>query len=483
MAGLLGDIQSKLGSYLATEYKPGDYGRMQGYLAAQEEKRATNKDNREERVLQMGEEEFSWKRDKVQHEKTLQAGMRAAAEDGGYEAVISYLEKADPERAMVFTDSKLDLDKKIMGNDIFKATADYKKQELLVESYGLLGKMGYALLNTPPEQRAQVYQQALPMIKKINPEAPDNVEAAAPMFLLAAAQATPANQLFRWGKEATKAQSNVGKINADILAAKERGASIDGEDEDSKGLQALYAEREKLKAHEIEAQNQLTKVQLGQTKDKLQATELLSNSLQKSSVINQKYIESYTAKAASLKTLTSDPTNPAAKNQLTRSFAKDMQGGGVMTEQDVMAAFGSAGYETLRKKVLSMMSGKEEVLNPVEIKDLSTMFNNIHNEKVNAQKSIESKFQNSIADFGTVVDWKNVRKPSEMFTEYLQQSSDASQAGSGQIPAALRAAAEDAIKRGADPQKVQERLQQKLQQLQQQDQETHKTPLTPEEYE
>ena len=114
-------------------FVPKNYGQMQGYLLRQENDRANakmalaqNQDGREERQLGMMEEGFGWKREEYQKEKTLQAGMTAAAQDGGYEAVIKYLEKADPTKAIEFTKQKLSLDKDIMSNDVLKATSKYQ---------------------------------------------------------------------------------------------------------------------------------------------------------------------------------------------------------------------------------------------------------------------------------------------------------------------------------------------------------------------
>lgn len=445
-------------------------GLAKGMLAAKE-------DNREERKLGMAEEEFGWKREAVEKEKTLQAGMVTAAQDGGYEAVISYLEKADPERAISFTSAKTKLDAQIMNNDVMKnIKIPEMQQDALLESYGKLGKMGQAILQLPEDQREEAYKSMLPIAKVINPDMPDNLQQAAPILLLAAAQATPANQLFKADKEVLSSESNVGKIDVDI---KDRLAK--GVDPNDPGLQSLVAAREGYIQQAAANTAKLTRAQLGVTKDQKQATDTVSKNLQTASKDFVNFSDSYTSMQAALDDLAKNPTSSAAQNAVSRTFVLAYNKGAT-SETDAKIGNGAASYEEVNKKLTQLMTGKVVNLNPSEIADISSLYNNLMTQKLTRQKSIESTFQDSTQSFGSLVSWDNVIKPSEQYNRYKQSLADQSIAANGQVPSNIQEQAQAAIKAGADPQKVQARVQQLMQQQVQAAQSQGKVELTPQDY-
>lgn len=416
-------------------------GAAKGALAASQEAR-------DQGTFEMQKEAFGWKRDEVEKERTLQAGMIDAAKDGGYNGVIAYLEKADPERALKFTDAKLSLDDHILTNDVAKATADFKKKELLIESYGLLGKMGASLLSAPEEDRETMYQSLLPIAQKINPQMPTDLQSATPIFMLAMAQAAPANQLFGTQKQALSSQSALGKLDVDIKDRLAKGVSPD-----DPGLQALVAERNNVQIKNATDQAQYTKAQLAVTKDQFQATETVSTNLQAASKDFMNFADSYSSIQAALSTLAQNPDSPVAQAALGRSFVMGYNKGAI-SETDAKLPEGTAGAAELQKKLTSMMTGQIVRLTPTEIANVAQLYDGLKDQKLNRQKAVESTFQQSTSSFGSLVDWSNVRKPSDQFNAYSQTLSDQKMAASGTLPPDLQQAVQNAKQRGYSDQEI-----------------------------
>lgn len=197
-----------------------DASYVQGYLSFQKNRREDQAEGRAERALGMAEQKFGQETQLFEKEQALQAGMAMASQQGGYEAVIDYLKQTDPERAIKFTKSKLDLDRDMMKNEAYSALLPTQKAQALAEGYGILGNMGMALLKAPENDRAGLYQQMLPIVKTVNPEAPDTLNNdAVNMLALGAYQAMPANVLYAGNKENIKYQSQVGKALSDYQSA------------------------------------------------------------------------------------------------------------------------------------------------------------------------------------------------------------------------------------------------------------------------
>lgn len=432
---------------------------VQGYLASQENKRANQDDARKERVLGMQEEAFGFQREDRQKEAILQAGMRDAAKENGYQGVINYLETADPERALKFTQAKLDLDDHILKNSVLQSTSEFEKNRAMIESYGLLGRMGAQLLQAPQQARADMYQQMLPMVKAVNPAAPETLnDSAVNMFMLATAQAMPQSQALTQSNNVLTSQSQLGKIDMDI-----RSRLAAGVDADDPGLQSLMAERDRATARTGQALAQLANAQVGliskqqsMEQQQMQANEAVNKNLQAASKDWVNFIPSYTAVKGALTQLSADPNNAALQNAVGRSFVKAFNSG-AMSDADAAIAFTAAGVPALWKKVQSTISGQVVSYNAQEIKNIDDAFNALKNSKLEYQKSIESGFENSMSSRGSLIDWNAIRKPSSSFDSYSAALADKQNGG---VPPALQAQAERAIQAGADPRAVQARLQQ-----------------------
>jgi len=441
-------------------------GFVEGYLKAQDNRRADAASRRADKGAEIAQGEFgikneknSWDREAHAKEDIIQVGMAEAGKSGGYEAVIDYLKGADPARAMVFQEAKNGLDASMMKNQVMQATVPGEQTKAMAEGYGALGQMGAAILRANPEDRQGMYAAMQPMLKTINPDAPADVADALPMFQLAMAQSIPANVLYGAKKELSGALSTQGKIAADIQARMNNGESV----ENSPALASLVAQQDIVKTRLLETQmkvanakiDTINKQQDNQTQQ-MQATETISKNLQSSSKDFTTFMDTFTGVEGALETLQKDPTNSQAMHALSRSFVKSYNKGQT-SETDALIGMSAVGLPALKKKLEGYKTGQEVVLNPAEIKNLANSYKQLQSEKLAYQKSVESQYEKSTVSYGNLVSWKDIRKPSESYMEYARGKADEKKTG---VPADLQAQADAAIKAGADPKKVQERLQQ-----------------------
>ncbi len=186
---------------------------LQGFLAGQQNNRENMASTDAHQLKQTAL--VDWK-----DNKTIEYGMKNAAETGGYFGVIDYLRVADPSKAILFEKAKLSLDADMMQNDLYKTLLPIKKAQALAEGYGALGKMGTAILNAKPEDRQNMYELMLPIVKGINPNASDKLDdKAAGMFMLGIAQSTPENILYQNKLQKAEFKSKVGKGLSDLMQA------------------------------------------------------------------------------------------------------------------------------------------------------------------------------------------------------------------------------------------------------------------------
>lgn len=178
---------------------------VEGYRMAREDKRS-------DAYLGIQQELLGFKRTDREKKRMIDDGMIGAVNEGGYEGVIEYLKRVDPDRAIEFHKEKLSLDEAMMKNELYKELMPLEKEKALAEGYAVLGKMGYSLLKARPEDRDNMYKLMLPMVQKLNPNAPKTLNnEAVGMFLLAAAQSTDANELFKLNKAENNLKGEVGK--------------------------------------------------------------------------------------------------------------------------------------------------------------------------------------------------------------------------------------------------------------------------------
>lgn len=250
-------------------------GYVEGMLARHADDRAERADRRAEDTQMMAHTEFENGQEDRANKTTMQAGMAQAGKTGGYSGVIDYLKTMDPEKAMAFESAKTGLDNQILKNNILQATIPSMQAKAMTESYTALGRMGFAVNNAPDADKDGMYQRMLPMIKTVVPDAPDSYnQDAKHIFLLATAQATPANILYKNTQDKVTSESAMGKLSTDIRSRLQAGV-----DASSPELQTMIKAYNAYGSKADEANNNLQDQEYGRlikqaqaTKDQSQAT-------------------------------------------------------------------------------------------------------------------------------------------------------------------------------------------------------------------
>lgn len=445
-------------------------GFVEGYLKAQDNRRADAASRRADKGAEIAQGEFgikneknSWDREAHAKEDMIQQGMADAGKEGGYEAVIDYLKGADPARAMQFQDAKNSLDASMMKNQVMQAALPSEKTKAMVEGYGALGNMGASILRAKPEDQQAMYDAMQPMIKTINPDAPSDVTDALPMFKLAMGQATPANIMYGESKALSGLNSAASQLEADIKARELKGETGDN----SEGLKTLYAQRAIIRDREATQAIKVSNAKLdglnkAQSNDMqtMQATEGISKDLRAASKDFMGYMTTLQNINGNLDALVKDPLNTVAMNGLNRTYAM-ANNKGATSEIDAKLGYSAGGGPELLKKLQSMTGESTVILNPKEIKLLATALKETEKERVSFQQSLESQYRQSTNSYTDnegkpLVKWDNIRKPSEMYFKYIHQREAEKKTG---IPADLQAMADNALKQNKDPKLVAETLQ------------------------
>ncbi len=385
---------------------------VEGFSKGQEDRRANS-------AMDMMQEKQSWSRTDRMEQRQIEAGMRQAAEEGGYEGVVDFLKVADPDKAIEFNSKKVALDQGMMKSDLMKSLLPVEQGKAMAEGYGVLGKMGMALMNAKPEDRQNMYAAMMPMIQKINPDAPKSLTDAVPMFMLGVAQATPENILFKSKNDISESTSRLGKIANDITIRLRAGYRP----ETDPGLQSLMAEQEKAKLGLQQAQLTLNNTEInqgikGQTLDKqvMLANETINKNLQSSSKQFIEYFDTYRQAKGLMEQLREDPANAYAQVGLARTFVK-MNNKGALTDADAETGFIAAGFPAMKKKIDAMVNGEKVALNPAEQTALIKVIDGGMQKSLQVQKEIEKGYETSATSekYKDIISWKDVRKPSAMY--------------------------------------------------------------------
>ncbi len=405
-------------------------------------------------------------------QKDIMQGMRSAAEAGGFGGVMDYLSVIDPERALKMGQEKQALDQAMLKTDMMSAILAAEKGKAIAEGYGALGEMGAALLNAQPEDRSGMYQQMLPMVKAINPDAPDSFDnKAAGMFMLAQAQATPENILFNSQKNSALYQTELGQAALAINEADKRGMAgtqlykdlvnkynavkakddaaqlyASGAQLDVALKQARLNGTQALSPDKILSQNQTFAKNLASaSKDAVEGLNNMKQIFPLLDVVKQEGANS--------------PKSAYAINQLRQYIIKSTQGSRP-TDKDFEQAAATAGINEISKNVIGWTRGYKQSLNPEEIRQAEVVMRTLGKRLYDQQLATEaqykqmadSKFQ--IMENGNkvpIIDWNNTPKPSKLYDGLFAPNMTSSN---------LQSQAEAAIKNGADPAAVKARLEQ-----------------------
>ncbi len=360
------------------------------------------------------------------------------AQEGGYNGAVDYLMKHKPELAQAVQTAKYDLDKGIMANGAFKdAGGDPIKQtKTLTEGYEIIGKFASMIGQAKdPEEAAAMYKQALPMLKAVVPDAPDQLDDKAHAILtLAAAQAMPASQLFKLNQEKQSAESTVGKIQNDLEKRYAQGETS----ENSEGVRNLQSQArflaskadehdKKMEGMELDKLHKQAKVaqdELVATKTREEIVQKVNSAYQKDSKDFIKVQEMKMPILAALSEIRNNPNNGAAYTRLQYAYARWLNGGGTMTQLDVDASANTTGLAAQAwKKLKNIGMGHKESLNADEVKGIEDIFSSFSAKMQTRQSETNKFYQNRLDKLGLnrdTINFLNMAPPQAM--DYLLQN-------------------------------------------------------------
>lgn len=438
---------------LNDKLKLGQNRREEGYLGL-----AGNKDKREERYLNMDEEKFSWDRDDRNKSLDMEKGMTDAMQMGGYNGVIDFLKTADPKKAMEFTNAKLDLDQKMMKSDVMAALVPTQKAAAMAEGYNIIGKMGVAILRAPERDRDAMYKNILPILKQVNPEAPDTLnDDAVAMFQLGGAQAMPASTLFQANKDEVTSKTALGKLDLDIKSRVANGETAENSPILKTMMKQYEAENNKLEAA-TETLNGLTYDELAKksamSKNEAQAnsakyalTSKLGSDYNKESKSFLDFNDSKLKFDAAAKAIASGAGAPAQAS-LFRIVGL-MFNKGVFSETDAAAYSGSDDFARQGMKLVRSIvnSGGQIVLNKSEVERLTTLMDRINSGYQAKQQKVNSRYEGLASKYN--VDKADLPLVSVSTPDYYMGSD---------VPDNIKNDAKAAIEKGANREAVNARV-------------------------
>ena len=353
----------------------------------------------------MEREAFSWKRKDRAQEDYIQQGMQQAAEQGGYGGVIDFLKTADPFKAVQFHAEKIKLDQSIMSTDVMRAVAPNEIGKAKLEAYGVIGKMGRAIMQAEPADQEKMFRTMRPMMEQVfgKDGAPNSLAEALPMYMLAVAQATPENQLFESNKTSMVLQSDLGKTTAALAELKSKGFTP----ENNQLALDLQGKLEGLRADSMKAQAQVTEITakknanlMASAKDEgtLRAQQMavdkdLSTRYLKETKDAGEFIKEYGNFNAAYENYKQNP-NAVNQTAMNRTLAM-IYAGGKMSDNDAIAFSGSDSTTVqLLKKVRSTYETSGMVVaNPSEVERLHGLMSKLYEDKTPKLREINKRFK------------------------------------------------------------------------------------------
>lgn len=380
------------------------------------------------------QEEFSWKRSEVERQKQIQQGMMEAGQAGGYTGVIEYLKQVDPEKAMKLHADKLKLDDSIMKNDVYKAAIPVKKAQAMADAYGVLGKMGAAILNAPADQRQAMYDNLKPIMGQVMDPAdiPDSVDdpRAKSIAMLSTAQSMKENSIAETALGVNNAKDAIGKNMAAIKLLETKLANNPDDPLIQKELQARTAELDQYQAklHNTQVQNTNYKIQKDKTATQIDNTQLnaalkVKDDLFSTSKPFVDFAENYKKVGPLLKIIDTkgvEGLDAQARVQLLQ-YVASMTEPGRKTDEDINRMATAAGYQSASKKIIGIFRGQIERINDPEIVQIKDMIEMLGQQQYEGQMSRERDYEKVYGgSFPNALDYDKVLKPSSMYIDTIR---------------------------------------------------------------
>lgn len=412
-----------------------------GYLGL-----AQNEDARAEKDSSMKQEAFGWKREDRQRDQMIQQGIAQAGQEGGYEGVIDYLKQADPERAIDFTNKKLALDRNMMTTDTMKALAPSQQAAAMVEGYGIFGRMSQALLQAPEEDRDGMYKHILPILKQVNPYAPEQLDHdAKDMLLLGAAQYDPNSRLFSATKELNTFNTKLGQMTQDAAKAAQLYGSNDPK--------SIALQQAVLSAGENNGMTaaQAAALQLKQQGDQVGGETALRNEFGKNNANFTKVANFYQQTMQSIKD-SKDPMTGKVQGPndigLIYNVAHMLNPQSMLKPGAIATLENTGGWsDEARQQYNKVLNGQK--LTPEERDAYAHTATGIYEANKRSYDTMKAGYQDIVT--------QNGYRPQQVFVN----STPLTQLDTGpKVPDDLQRMAEQAVAQGADPKAVNARMQQ-----------------------
>jgi len=252
----------------------------------------------------------------MESKKKLDDGLNQAFSDGGFEGAMDYLKHTDMSTYMSAQKTKAEMDKSISDASSSQFTAEKDRTDMIKNGHMLLGRFGASILAVPENERPQVYQQILPVLKSVDKTMPDSYSKEAEnRLLISMGVSMPDSQLYGAEKKAARAQTKIGQLYADIQNLKDRGA--DPNDPALKALQTQLVNEEK----------NSTEAQLDAAKNSKGEDDLSKRYID----MNAKFIE-VRDQYAVISTYSSKNATPAGEMKLINSYQRMIDPGAVVRE-------------------------------------------------------------------------------------------------------------------------------------------------------
>lgn len=277
-----------------------------------------------------------------------QEGLGEAFKTGGYSGVVDFLgQNGMPQDAINLHAQKLKLDDQIMNLPVMQAKSQAELANARNQVYASGGALAKMIMDTPPAERDAQYQRAkgmfAPILGKVLGDKFD-LQTQTNLMMMTA-QATPANIMYSAKKTSNSFGSNIGKINGDIMALQNSGATPANSPELQSLLQARDAEKAKYTAAQLDvakSKTQMAQVSQQTAQTQYNNTKDFMNDLGKASEDFQSAskLDTQIQSAASL--FNKNSNNLQAKNIIVNSIMKGVGDNSISMQELSKVGHGSS---------------------------------------------------------------------------------------------------------------------------------------------
>lgn len=306
-------------------------------------------------------------------------GGDQAVKEGGVPQYLDYLDKTRPGEAVELRKAQSELNRSML-------TGAREDQQLYKENQEMLGNVYSQFMGVSPDNRQKAYSEALPQIRKLDPEAPDQYDSGRAM--MAYGQSLPTSQRYIADQTANKAQTQIGKAYQDKQLLINQGI-----DPDADVIKGLDAEIDKGATERAKALADATKAEMKAVKDRAGLSKIFADRYDKATKDYKALLDNYT-KAQGLykeaKGSKDNPPNAAAQATLATLMARAASPG-IVTEEDFARA---AKSDSFVNRVWNWKNriNRGDILTPREIDNIITTFDGMKKEQDKMYEPIIDQF-------------------------------------------------------------------------------------------